>query len=238
MEQERRVLLGLVCHQRTLLNAAMGVAVVRSEQAKRRRRRRSRRTCWTRSWLLRRPEYGQYEKLMGELAREDPTAFRNFQRVDQDLFQELLDRVGPRIKKQDTTYRPALSVGLRLAITLRYLATGDSYMSLQYGFRVANNTIAGIIPETCEAIIAEYADEVMRCPRTADQWKAVSDQFATRWNFFNTVGALDGKHIAIKCPPNSGSVYYNYKGFFSIILLALVDADYKFLFVDVGSNGR
>ena len=45
-------------------------------------------------------------------------------------------------------------------------------MSLQYGFRVASNTIAGITPEICEAIIAEYADEVMRCPCTADQWKA------------------------------------------------------------------
>ncbi|KAJ8019712.1 hypothetical protein HOLleu_41400 [Holothuria leucospilota] len=162
----------------------MGVAAVKSEQAKRRRRRRTRRACWTISWLLRRPEYGQYEKLMVELAREDPTAFGNFQRIDQDLFQELLDRVGPGMTRHQEAGHD-VSTGPECRIEtgdyqLRYLATGDSYMSLQYG--CTNNTIGGIIPETCEAIIAEYSDEVMCCPLTADQWKAVSDQFASRWN--------------------------------------------------------
>jgi hypothetical protein len=49
---------------------------------------------------------------------------------------------------------------------------------------------------------------------------------------------MDGKHIAIKCPANSGSNFYNYKNFFNLFLFAIVDADYKFLYVDVGRNGR
>jgi len=60
----------------------------------------------------------------------------------------------------------------------------------------------------------------------------------TKWNFPNCCGAIDGRHCQIKRPGISCSEFYNYKGTSSIILFALVDADYQFVFIDVGSNGR
>ena len=96
------------------------------------------RSCWVRPWVLRRPLFGQYENLMVELCREDKKGYANFQRVPPELFNELLDRVGHRFQRRDTNYRKALEPGLRLAITLRYLASGCSYKSLEFNFRVAN----------------------------------------------------------------------------------------------------
>lgn len=69
-------------------------------------------------------------------------------------------------------------------------------------------------------------------------WLRSAEKFRTVWNFPNVIGAIDGKHVRIKCPKNSGSLFYNYKNFFSVVLLAIVDADYKFVAIDVGAYGK
>lgn len=202
-----------------------------------RRARRQRRRFWVRPWIRRRPQLGHYQRLMRELENEDEASFRNFLRIEPMMFRELLARIGPRLTKRTTWYREPLEPGLKLAITIRHLATGDTYKSLMYGFRVPHNTISILVKEVCEALIEEFAEEVFACPTSPEQWRVISEQFGARWNFHHVLGALDGKHIAIRCPRNGGSLYYNYKGFHSIVLLALVDADYKFIWVDVGANG-
>lgn len=78
---------------------------------------------------------------------------------------------------------------------------------------------------------------LMPVPEAAD-WRRHAEIFYDKWNFPNAIGAIDGKHIRIQCPPNSGSMYYNYKHFFSVVLLAIVDANYKYIAIDVGSYGR
>lgn len=203
----------------------------------RRRAGRRQRRWWIRDWLLRRPIHGQYEALMAELCAENPAAYRNFVRIDPHMFQELLHVVGPRITKNTTWYRQSIDPGLKLAITLRYLATGDSYHTLMYGFRVAHNTICGIVRDVCEAIVSAYAEDVIQTPTEPEQWQAIAEQFTAKWQFPHTLGALDGKHVAIRCPKNGGSLYYNYKGYHSVVLMALVDADYKFRWVNIGAQG-
>ena len=213
------------------------VLLLDEDEERPRIRRRKRRSCWVKPWLLRRPLYGHYENLIQELNREDLAEYRSFLCIKPEIFLELVDRVGPRIQKMDTNYREALEPGLKIAITLRYLASGNSYRSLQYSFRVASNTISLLVAETCAAIYAEYGPTELKCPKTPQEWKRVADDFAKKWNFHNCLGAVDGKHVAIRKPLDSGSTYYNYKGFCSIVLMAVTDAQYRFLFVDVGANG-
>lgn len=69
-------------------------------------------------------------------------------------------------------------------------------------------------------------------------WEKSAAKYKELWNFPNCIAAIDGKHIQIRCPINAGSTFYNYKGTHSIVLLALVDPEYKFIAVDVGSYGR
>ena len=71
-----------------------------------------------------------------------------------------------------------------------------------------------------------------------DGWKLVAEGFAKRWNFEHTLGAIDGKHVRMRLPRGAGSAYYNYKGFHSLILMAVVDSHYKFLYLDVGAESR
>ncbi|XP_064079521.1 uncharacterized protein LOC135196611 [Macrobrachium nipponense] len=93
------------------------------------------------------------------------------------------------------------------------------------------------IPLVCQAIIDTYGPEVMKCPKTAEELNDVAKRFASKWNYFNCVRTPDGKHVAIKKPKGGGSLYFNYKKFHSIVLMALSDAKYMFLFVDVGAEG-
>lgn len=192
---------------------------------------------WTKPWLLRRSDHGAYEKLQAELQAEDPAEFKRMLRVDPALYQEIVQNLTPALEKEETVMREALPVGLRVAITLKYLCTGDTYAGISHLYRVSRSSICNVIEEVCDAIHAHYAEEVLQCPDEPQKWKQAAAKFKDRWQFPHCVGALDGKHVAIERPPRSGSVYYNYKHFYSIILMALVDGDYKFQWVNVGAAG-
>lgn len=75
-------------------------------------------------------------------------------------------------------------------------------------------------------------------PKSTSEWLQKAEDFEIMWNFPNCIGALDGKRILLEAPANSGSLFYDYKQQFSLVLLAVVDARYKFTYIDVGANGR
>ena len=199
--------------------------------------RRKERTCCVRHWITLRPHQGAYGNLMHLLRNEDVQGFRNFTRITPAIFADMVTRLTPRLQKYDTWYRKALPVGLKVAITMRYFASGDSYHSLMYLFYVPHNTISLLVLDVCEAIYAKYGEETISNPSTPEGWKDIAQTFSDRWNFHHCLGALDGKHIRIKAPANCGSEFYNYKGYNSIVLLALVDGNYKFRWVEVGAGG-
>ena len=155
-----------------------------------------------------------------------------------ERFENLLSLVGPLIAKKKCRSREPLSPAERLVITLRYLASGDSQQSQSFNFRAGRSTICHIIRDTCDGIWNALNGKYLCAPETSSDWKKIAARFEEDWNFPNCIGALDGKHIAIECPSNAGSMYYNYKGFHSLVLMAMCDANYCFSLVDIGNFGR
>lgn len=88
-----------------------------------------------------------------------------------------------------------------------------------------------------DAIKRKFLDEAIPA-LTVEQLEEYAKRYFQRWNYPNCVGAIDGKHVRIVCPSNTGSAHFNYKEFFSIVLLAIVDPDYKYIAIDVGAYGR
>ncbi|KAJ4925096.1 hypothetical protein JOQ06_017834 [Pogonophryne albipinna] len=136
----------------------------------------------------------------------------------------------------DTNYRRSLSAAERLSICLRYLATGDSFRTIANSFRVGVSTVS-TLPDVATAIWDCLVEEFMAVPST-EEWRSIAEKFEERWNFPLCCGALDGKHVVLKAPENTGSQFFNYKGTFSLFLLAVVDAERCFRVIDVGGYGR
>ena len=110
------------------------------------------RRWYIREWIREREQHGHYHILLQQCRLRDKEYFKYLVRMEPEMFDEILARISPRIKKQDTNFKKAIEPGLKLAVTLRFMATGEAYKSLGTTFRVGMNTISLFVPEVCEAI--------------------------------------------------------------------------------------
>ena len=126
-----------------------------------------------------------------------------------------------------------------LILTIRRKWRNLSFLNLSFHqFRVNRRSIARIVERVAEAIIEELQDEYLKIPNTVSKSLEISENFSQRWNFPNTIAAIDGKHVVLQQPKNSGSHYYNYKGTDNIILMAVTGPEYQFLYAEVSMNLR
>ena len=103
--------------------------------------------------------YSSSRYAMNLLSDLNDTFFKNFTGMSREDFVILLEMISPQIK-QNTFFREAIPPEVRLAVTLRFLASGDSYTSLQYTFKISRQVISRIIPEVCTAICEVLKDFV------------------------------------------------------------------------------
>lgn len=130
------------------IHVALGIVVHECLKEKRKRK------IWSKDWLTNKKKFGSID-LLKELETKEPTDFKNYLRMDSGTFYHLLRLVEPRIKNNETRMREAVSAKERLAVTLRYLATGDSFEDLKFSTAISLQLIGLIVPETCKAIFID-----------------------------------------------------------------------------------
>ena len=172
-----------------------------------------------------------------ELAVEDTAAFKEFMRMNYEQFKELVCYIEQKIAKQPTQMRKPVSAAKRVALTVRFLATGETFCSLYFQFRISRKAVSYIIIEVCEAIFAVLGPLYLKFLNSEADWRKIESSFREKWQFPHCLGAVDGKHLVMKSC-GCGSKYFYYMGTHSIVLLCLAGEDYEVIWADVGMNGR
>ena len=85
----------------------------------------------------------------------------------------------------------------RLTLTLHYLATGESFQSLSFQYQILLNAVSYIVKPCCKAIVEWMASVFVNVPSAKAEWLYILRMFEERWNFLQTLGAIDGKHFRI-----------------------------------------
>lgn len=155
--------------------------------------------------------------------------------MTKQTFNYLCNQLHPVLQHQDTTLRKAISVEKRVAVTLWCLATCSEYRTIAHLFGIARCTVCVIVHQTIDAIVRILLKTYINFPSGQHLKNTVAD-FEKKWNF-PCAGAIDGCHIPIRPPSLNHTDYYNRKGFYSVILQAVVDANYIFRDIYVGWPG-
>lgn len=157
-------------------------------------------------------------------------------RVSKETFYYLCEKLRSVIERQDTRMRRAICVEQRVAITLWCLSTCIEYRSIGHLFGVARSTVCVIVHDTCKAIVRVLLRTYIQFPR-GNELNDVVDGFKRKWGMIQCAGAIDGTHVPVMPPASLHTDYYNRKGWYSIIIQAVVDHNCMFHDVCVGWPG-
>ncbi|KAJ8935896.1 hypothetical protein NQ318_016229 [Aromia moschata] len=183
---------------------------------------RKKRRKWVHEINLERQDFGEFHRLMPQL-RQDKKRFFLYFRMSSENFDEILTLIKRGYYKN----------GHKLS----FLATGDSFSTIGHSFRIGFETVSAIVTEVCQAICRRMENIYLPEPTRAI-WEKSAKGFEDIWRFPNCIGSIDGKHVTIKCPNKTGSQHFCYLHKFSIVLMAIVGPDYRFICVDIGDYGK
>ncbi|XP_065356594.1 uncharacterized protein LOC135950976 [Calliphora vicina] len=172
-----------------------------------------------------------------DVPNSSPEFFKESFRVDKTTFLLLVNRL-ECLKKKDTNCRKSIPLEKRVAIALYTLGSSSEYLTIGRLFGVSTSSVCIILHEFCRAVIENLANDFLPTNfLTAAKVEECVQGFEDL-GFPQCLGAIDGCHIEVKPPASEAIDHFNYKGWYSVVLFALVDYRYRFLYVNVGCPGR
>ena len=168
--------------------------------------------------------------------------FKKTFRVSRGTFQFILCRIR-HVLERDAVNEDPISPECRLAICLYRLARGDYYYTISEMTGLGVSTVCTIVKEVTKAIVEKLWDECVtkHMPKTEDEFRNKMIDTEQLWQFPCCWSAVDGCHITIKCPPGgpeSRKEYYNFKNFYSVTMMGMVDSNYRFIWGTCGFPGN
>ena len=168
--------------------------------------------------------------------------FKKTFRVSRPTFNFILSRIRHRLLKQVITEEP-ISPEERLGICLYRLARGDYHFTIAEMVGRGVATVYNIVHEVSEVLVDELWTESVTTfmPATQDEFKANILDMDEFWQFPCYWSAIDGCHIPMKCPPGGLEAckeYHNFKNFYSVVLMGMVDSHYRFVWASCGFPGN
>ena len=103
----------------------------------------------------------------------DEEGFCRFMCIDYEQFIELTDMIVLIVSKSGTVMRKAIFLKQRFASTLRFLASGGSFRSLEYQFLIGRKAICYITDEVCKAIVTVLDETYLKFPSCQEDWKNI-----------------------------------------------------------------
>ncbi|XP_026847313.1 uncharacterized protein LOC113566328 isoform X1 [Drosophila persimilis] len=203
-------------------NYLTALLMLRKQKQRRRKMEASKRG------LLQREFEGFECKLGREIADEDSVLYGRVLRISPDQFNIILEKVRTFIQEMKSPFRNSITSEERLKVTLFYLSTGR--MPFRQTKPTYIPTITKILKETIPVLYNVLNEEYLPFPTSADEWKQIASDFYDIWGFPNCIGAIDGKHCKTRPMPSNGEP--------SMMLMVIVDAKYRFVYVNVATDAK
>ncbi len=221
-----RMLVLLICILAFAGAGGLGLGLGLRERSRRKIRRLSRNTDW---WNKVSQDYSDQR-------------FKKIFRVSKGTFKYILDTIKNDISKETVTEEP-ISPEKRLSICLLRLGRGDYNHTISELVGVGESTVCNVTEEVCKALVTnlwhQYVTQLF--PNNNEKMMEMIVEMDSEWQFPYSFCAVDGCHLPMRCPRGGAEArkeHHNFKNFYSLILMALVDAKYRFIWAGSGWAGN